>query len=108
MGYCTYFSLDVENATIEQREQINDWLRNHNIIGYALDVAWEPYDMVKWYDEEKDMKALSALFPSVHFILSGDGEDSGDIWVKHYVGGKVQRCYADIVIPEYDPTKLGE
>lgn len=49
----------------------------------------EETDGIKWYDHHTDMLAHSAKFPDVTFTLSGEGEESGDIWRARYLGGKV-------------------
>lgn len=63
-------------------------------------------DQCKWYDHDVDMKWLSEKFPRVLFTLKGEGEESGDIWIKYYKGGKCQECRAEIVFPEYDEALL--
>jgi hypothetical protein len=63
-------------------------------------------DSCKWYEHEEDMRKLSALFPDVLFTLSGEGEESGDIWKMYVKGGKSHSVSAEIVLPEFDETKL--
>jgi hypothetical protein len=63
-------------------------------------------DSCKWYDYKKDMLELSNQFPSVLFTLSGEGEESGDIWKHYFLGGKSQRCNAELVFPDFCPEKL--
>lgn len=108
MGYYTCHSLSLENETPEQKAQIINRLKEMDIIDYALDETLECYDSVKWYEEEKQMKQISTEFPQVHFKIHGEGEDSGDIWDHHYLGGKIQRCKAKIIIPSFDPNKLND
>lgn len=52
------------------------------------------------------MKNLSKKFPSVLFILEGEGEENDDIWKKYFKDGKVQECAAKITFDPYDETKL--
>ena len=63
-------------------------------------------DAVKWYDHEDDMKRLSLKFPEVVFTLKGEGEESGDVWVKYFKNGKIQTSKAEIVLDPFDPKKL--
>ena len=108
MGYYTQHTMSLENATSEQEEAIIDRLREMEIIGEVLDEDLSCYQESKWYDEEEDMKELSKEFPDVHFTVHGEGEENGDIWDHHYLGGKIQRCGAEIIIPPFDPEKLAE
>jgi hypothetical protein len=61
---------------------------------------------VKWYEHEKDMKEFSKRFPKVLFTLRGEGEESGDVWVKYFQNGKMQVEKVDIKLGEFDPKKL--
>ena len=63
-------------------------------------------DSCKWYEHEDDMKVMSKDFPEVLFTLHGEGEESGDIWNKYFLNGKVQVCKAEIKIDKFDPKKL--
>lgn len=62
----------------------------------------------KWYDHEEYMRAMSLAIPDVLFELSGRGEEEGDLWKKYFLNGKMQECYAKIVVtyPEFDASKL--
>lgn len=52
------------------------------------------------------MKQLSKEFPNVLFKLHGEGEDKYDIWDKYFMDGKMQSCYAEIICPPFDRSKL--
>lgn len=54
----------------------------------------------KWYDCEKDMKALSLEYPTVTFTVYGDGEESGDIWRATVKNGVWEEKKAKIVFEE--------
>ena len=60
----------------------------------------------KWYDHKDDMKVLSEKFPTVMFTLSGEGEESGDLWIEYWHSGKVQVARAEIAYAPFDPNKL--
>lgn len=105
MGYNTNYSLDLHNV-IGIEESIISALREKEIIRYALDENLDSYDSVKWYDHETDMREISKQFPNVIFELHGEGENNEDIWDKYFRNGKMQACYAKIVIPPFDESKL--
>lgn len=63
-------------------------------------------DSCKWYDHDDDMRWLSNKFPTVLFTLKGEGEESGDLWVKYYKGGKCQEARAEITFADYDEALL--
>lgn len=115
MGYETRYSLEVEQtkimkevcgvdregkpATIFVEEYIDKSFFERDIAelsGYQY--VWS--DMCKWYDHEVDMRNYSKNFPEVIFKLEGEGEESGDLWVKYFKNGKMQVCKARI---EFDP-----
>lgn len=105
MGYTTTFSLKIEPS--------NQWTEIYEAVkikfdgfDYAIDQHGDAADSCKWYEHEEEMREISRLYPDVLFHLSGEGEESGDIWEKHFLNGKMQACKAQIVIPPYDPEKL--
>jgi hypothetical protein len=60
----------------------------------------------KWYEHEVDMAKLSIAVPDVLFRLSGEGEESGDIWDKYFLNGKMQICNATVVKEPFNAAKL--
>ncbi len=69
--------------------------------------AWtNQLDECKWYEHETDLRLFSSLFPDVLLTLRGDGEESEDIWVKYFKGGKVQVAKAHISFEPFDPKLL--
>lgn len=73
----------------------------------AAKVGYNPLEQeTKWYDHEKDMREISKQYPDVIFQLNGEGEESGDIWVKYFVNGKMQVAKAKITFDDFDKKKL--
>jgi hypothetical protein len=66
---------------------------------------WEE-DAVKWYSHEIDIKNFTVEHKNIVVKLTGDGEDSDDIWVKYFKDGKVQIERAKIAYDSFDPKKL--
>lgn len=105
MGYYTYYSLDIQNSTNDDIAKVVRYLKEKDIIGYALDEALCPADGVTWYEHHEDMIDLSMEFPNLYFVLHGEGDDREDIWDAHYQNGIFQELYASIVMPDIDPDK---
>lgn len=68
---------------------------------------WEQ-DSCKWYSRTEDMAAISKAVPTVLFKIHCEGEEPGDLWDEYYLNGKAQECFAEIVYPPFDPSKLVE
>ena len=101
MGYYTHYTLSVLD------EKIGGWDMEPYVtlldLGYGLQPNGKPTQGCTWYDHNKDMKRLSKQFPEVVFVLSGEGEETGDLWKKYYKNGLMQECRAIITYDEYDP-----
>lgn len=61
-------------------------------------------EAIKWYDYIDDMKHISLQFPDVTIIISGQGEDSDDIWRTYFKNGQYAHYKAKIVFPEFNPA----
>ena len=61
---------------------------------------------IKWYNHHEDMIKLSKKFPHLLFKLEGEGEESGDIWIKYFLNGKSQTAKAQITFEEFNLGKL--
>jgi hypothetical protein len=97
MGYYTRFTL----STVTNYDG-NDY---KELLVETLDFS--PFsDSCKWYDHELDMIGFSEAYPKTVFKLEGEGEDSGDLWVKYFKNGRMQKCQAKIVYDEFDESKL--
>lgn len=110
MGYYTDYKLSwkiEDDADIDTDEAIRQWLDENNNDEQFYGVWPEgEAESCKWYNHEDDMKKLTNAFPHILFTLEGRGEESGDIWIKYFLGGKCQRAKARIVLDEFDPKKL--
>ena len=73
---------------------------------YAVGAEGEGGNSCKWYKHKEDMKALSAKFPGILFTLHGEGEESEDLWVQYWLGGKCQEEKAQVVFGSFDESKL--
>ena len=63
-------------------------------------------DSSKWYDCETDMREYSKKYPSILFLIDGEGEESGDIWKAYFQDGKMLKVKAKIVFEEFSADKL--
>lgn len=50
----------------------------------------------KWYNWKEDMIKLSKCFPSIGFILYGEGEGHNDNWMAAFYDGKSEISYTQI------------
>ena len=112
MGYYTRYELQIESEDPSAEGMIWDHIIDEQGEGfggryYGVSRNGDA-DTCKWYEHEDEMKDLSKKFPSALFILSGEGEESGDIWRKYFKGGKMQTCRAVLTFEPYDETKLEE
>lgn len=123
MGYYTNFSIDIKTAITRAEakditEAINraicpliksedDWLFSLDDYSGIEDdekATWEliPYDMMKWYDWEEDMKEIAKKYPAIEFRVEGSGEDKDDWWVALFKGDRYQIKYVEPPIEEWE------
>ena len=70
-------------------------------------LAYTPFnEPCSWYTHVDDMCKITKGFPETIIALYGDGEESGDLWVKYFLNGKVQREQAEIIYPIFNKSKL--
>lgn len=116
MGYITDYTLGIaQNAFDTEYDEINEFIKNEQnknddfmyvFDGEDLDHNYEIYGEGKWYDFHEDMTKLSKAFPEVVFKLSGDGEETDDVWTTYYMGGKSQSAKRTVIVEEFNPNKL--
>lgn len=115
MGYETAYTLTwTPRSTWTSPKSLDEtiadiWRTKNNAgedIAYAITQTGEFANLAKWYDWQKDVAALSAQVPGVLFTLNGKGEENGDIWRAYFLDGKVQVANAQIVIADFDESKL--
>jgi len=103
MGYYTRYTLEIINGS----EDLIEEFRNQNDSArYAIDEFGNTIQECKWYSSNDELIKFSLNHPDVLFKLSGEGEESGDIWDLYVKNGKSQLCVAEIVRPPFDPEKL--
>lgn len=85
---------------------IGEYISSHDAMFYAMTPQGETSKSCKWYDHQMDMAEMSKAFRGVLFTLSGEGEESGDVWKEYYRDGLVQVARAKIVIDKFDQSKL--
>jgi hypothetical protein len=111
MGYATTYSLKWDCKKSKTTwDEVSDEIRLRQDAGtdffYAVDSEGCTTDSCKWYDHEKEVAQFSTIYPDVLFELSGEGEDSGDIWKKYFKNGKMQLCSAEMTFPPFDESKM--
>lgn len=103
MGYYTNYELEVSKGN----DALVEELRNENENAeYAFNEFGSSNDGLKWYSHEEDLKNFSCKHPSVLFTLKGEGEENGDIWIKYFLCGKMQKCNASISFEPFNEDLL--
>lgn len=97
MGYYTCFNLSVTEGN---EDLIVQFRQESQGAEWAIDEEGKSNDSAKWYEYEEELQEFSAKHPDVLFTLYGEGEESGDLWIRYFKNGKVQLCPAKIT---YDP-----
>ena len=86
MGYYTLYTIE----RIEGDEKLfNEFLEElAEKSGYEDLKTGEPANEMKWYDWESDCYELSKEYPTLLFMVEGDGEDVDDFWRCYFQNGK--------------------
>jgi len=103
MGYETRYSLELDTWCGDIME---DLLETVEEAKYAFDANGESEAPVKWYSSERDMREFSKRHPFVLFTLSGEGEESGDLWKAYFRDGLMQLAKADISYAPFNSDSL--
>jgi len=105
MGYNTTYRLEYKFLAHQDRfeETMLEEMEETEYVGELINNGLID---CKWYEHDDDMLRLSERYPMVVFTLSGEGEESGDIWKKYYCAGKVQIARAKITFDPFDKDKL--
>lgn len=102
MGYNTHFTLECSDPNLLEKLVRDD----EDELGFFDLYKGKATVETKWYDHEKDMRALSLKHKGVLFTLSGEGEDAEDLWRKYFLNGKMQEAHARIEYDTFDSSKL--
>lgn len=96
------------SAAVDKMTELEDAINDDNACSYgSLNSMVRGSDQIKWYDHEDEMRAFSKKFPEILFILEVNGEEEGDLSIKYFKNGKMQRANAVITYEEFDESKLG-
>ncbi len=107
MGYYTKYKLEEPDVGRELGWEIVEQMERYDTDYGKLSKFIGGFgESIKWYDHESEMKAFSKRFPDVVFTLHGEGEESGDLWVKYFKDGKMHRVDAVISYAPFDEGQL--
>ena len=90
MGYYTDYNLHTldNDGKVFMDEKLKAAMSEENTVYGSRLIDMYDWDTCKWYEHEEEMRQFSKRFPDVVFKLSGEGEESGDIWVKYFKGSR--------------------
>lgn len=92
---------DVEQAVVAQLREENDEA------AYAFDGSGSSLGYVCWYDAKSDLILFSQEYPDYVFVLGGEGDETGDLWLMYIHNGQAQECPATITYRPFDPMEIG-
>ena len=102
MGYITYFNLEMIGSDEDIAKACDDAKTyNNELIAELLDGE---YLEAKWYDFQTDFSDFAKRHPSILFIVTGDGEESDDLWEARFKGDISER--QDFMIPPFKTLDL--
>jgi hypothetical protein len=110
MGYYTRYELSIQDDPkgpyLDPTQVISDLRKECDYAKYALNENGDTQESCKWYDHEDDLRKFSKKYRGTVFVLKGEGEETGDLWVKYFLNGKMQVTKAKISFDPYDPSKV--
>lgn len=125
MGYNTKHSLEIHLLTdisgfetseskklsdldkkIMTKDVIYNFLQVCEDARYAINDKGKTEESCSWYDLKKDLENYSKNHPNIVFIMSGFGEESGDVWKMYCINGKSEYIKAKMVFDEPNWNEL--
>ncbi len=110
MGYYTTFRLEIVDGSQKQIQKVKDFANTlHSEVTNGIDFESlfdEDGEYTKWYQHRVCMEMISKKFPRALFFLTGEGEETADLWHEYWLAGKVQRCPAVITFAEFNKDLL--
>ena len=106
MGYYTTFELNtkplkgiiIKSCITELQEEIGNESSDADLQSIGSENIIVSFNS-KWYNHEEFLINLSKKYDKILITLYGDGEGQGDMWVKYFYQGKIQKGNAEIVYP---------
>lgn len=88
MGYYTEYEMTVKAKTEAELNDAIDFLNQISRISFVK----AEFNTLhrKWYEHEADLKKLTHKMQAIEVELDGDGEESGDVWIKRFKQWKMQ------------------
>lgn len=112
MGYYTFY--EIEDVSGQNAERLKlDFSNGEILTEYgALNQIFEhipgyAHDTMKWYGYNEDMRRISSEYPNTLIVLSGKGEEAGDMWRAYFRNGEYELAQAQIVYPAPSEAILG-
>lgn len=116
MGYYTSYALTLHQLKDDRIEEITSTPRGFEIMqtllqesddaSHCFTIDGETLESQKWYNHEKELKDFSERFSDIIFELYGEGEETGDLWYKYFMSGKMQICKVIMSFEDFDINKL--
>lgn len=105
MSMIASYNLEVKGFKESQREKLDEAIEKMDVFDDGdLDDGF--FAQLTWYDDKKEMCALSARFPDVLFTLDVKGEDYDGLDRYYFKGGRYQDGCVEIKYLPFDPQKL--
>lgn len=106
MSYLTRHSIEVLFNTIPDQVILSHFRDICSGAAYAIDNNGYCIAPTKWTYRNNDLRQFSKFYPELIFVLTGEGEESGDIWKEYYMNGKCQFAPGRIAFDDFDMSKL--